>query len=311
MAQKRYSMRGRFAACNKVLVVANSVIEKLRGRVPYIRRLHKRIDELQHQLATIEAVPDLTPPYGSEYPKIVEQFREFLRLLQPHDVAHARKRRFGGDNDGGYIMLEDLVQCRAALSLGIGPEVSWDADMAGRGLRIIQFDHTVDRPPQDNPRFVFNRARVVGRRQSPDDLTLSDILARRDLADEKDLIAKVDIEGWEWEVLAQTTTATLSRIRQLAIEFHGMRKFVEPSWRATALSALKNLMHTHACIHIHGNNWVPFTVIGGIPFPSGFEATFARRSDYAFVPSAAVFPTDLDRPCNPKAPDHYLGSWSY
>jgi hypothetical protein len=293
------------------VAVAYKVIEKLRNRVPYIRRLQTRIDELQHQLAKIEAVPDLHPPHGSQYPNVVEEFRAFLRLLQPHGVARIRKRRFGRDSDGGYVMLDDLAQCRTALSLGVGPEVSWDADMAALGLRVIQFDHTVDRPPQDHPRFVFHRARVVGRRQSPDDLTLSEILARPELADDNQLIAKIDIDGWEWDVLAQTPTATLARLRQAAIEFHDLRRFVEPSWRATALAALENLMATHACIHVHGNNWGPFTVIGGIPFPGGFEATFARRSDYEFVQSTAVFPTDLDRPSNPKMPDYYLGRWTY
>lgn len=291
--------------------MAHSVIERLRGRVPYIRRLHRRIDELQHHLAEAQAVPDLYQPTESRHPEITASFRSFLRLLEPHDVIGASKRRFGGDYDGGYVMLDDIACTRTALSLGIGPDVSWDIDMVRRGLHVIQFDHTVDRPPQNNPQFVFHRARVVGRRQSPEDVTLSEILARPEFAAEKDFIAKMDIEGCEWDVLAQTDTAALARIRQLAIEFHDVRSFVEPAWRGTALTALDNLMTTHVCIHVHGNNWGPFTVIGGIPFPNVFEASFVRRGDHTFVPSKAVFPTDLDRPCNPKVPDLYLGCWNY
>lgn len=291
--------------------MANRVIEKLRGRIPYIRRLHRRIDELQYQLAKVEAVPHLYPMNGSQYSEIAASFSVFLRLLQPHDVNGPPKRRFGAVYDGGYVMLDDLSHSRTALSLGIGPEVSWDIDMARRGLRVIQFDHTVDRAPQDNPQFEFHRARVAGRRQSPADVTLSEILARPEFAAERDFIAKIDIEGSEWEVLARTDPATLARIRQLAVEFHDVRNFVDPSWRATALSALRNLMNAHVCIHVHGNNWGPFIVIGGIPFPSGFEASFVRRDDYALVASSAVFPTELDRPNNPKMPDLYLGRWSY
>ena len=287
------------------------MIEELRNRVPYIRRLQRRIDELQHRLAMLEAVPDLHPVSGSHSPEIGAQFRAFLRHLRPHDVAGAQKRRFGADRDGGYIMLDDFGEARTALSLGIGLDVSWDANMATRGLHVHQFDHTVDRAPQDNPSFVFHRARIVGRREAPGDLTLAEILARPELAAENDLIVKIDIEGFEWEVLARIEKAALARIRQLAIEFHDVREFVEPSWRATALAALENLTAVHACIHVHGNNWGPFVVIGGIPFPGGFEASFARRSDYAFVPSTAVFPTELDRPCNPKMPDLYLGRWDY
>jgi hypothetical protein len=65
-------------------------------------------------------------------------------------------------------------------------------------------------------------------------------------------------------------------------------------------------------VHVHGNNWGPFTVIGGIPFPEGFEATFVRRRDHAAAtPSKAIFPTELDRPSNPKRPDLYIGQWDY
>jgi hypothetical protein len=294
-----------------VSVLANTIIEKLRSRVPYIRRLHARIDELQHRLAALEAAPDLHPLYGSDSAPTVAQFRAFLRLLQPHGVAQGTKRRFGADQDGGYVMLDDFGAARTALSLGIGPDVSWDVAMADRGLRIIQFDHTVAGPPVENPQFDFHRARVAGRRQSPDDVTLAEILARPDLAGENDLIAKIDVEGCEWEILAATATALLARLRQVVIEFHDVRKFVEPAWRATAVAALQNLTASHACIHIHGNNWGPFTVIGGIAFPNAFEACFVRRSDYALAPSTAVFPTALDRPCNPKRPDLYLGHWDY
>lgn len=291
--------------------MAHKVIENLRSRVPYIRRLHRRIDELNHKLAAIVPAPELHPLYGSQNSKVVAEFRAFLRLLQPHDVAHARKRRFGCDADGGYIMLEDFGQARTALSLGIGSEVSWDVDVANRGLNVIQFDHTVDRPPQDHPRFAFNRARVVGQRRTPGDVTLCDILTRPNLAGENDFVAKIDIEGSEWDLLARTERATLARISQMVIEFHYVRSFVEPSWRATALSALENLMDTHVCIHVHGNNWGPFTVVGGFAFPNCFEASFVRRSDHTVVPSTATFPTDLDRPSNPRVPDFYLGRWNY
>jgi hypothetical protein len=291
--------------------VAHFVIEKLRSRIPYIRRLNKQIDDLAHRLATIEAVPELRPVYGSQDAKVNDQFLRFLNMLRPHDVAEAPKRRFGRQSDGGYVMLDDLGESRTALSLGIGTDVSWDADIATSGLDVLQFDDSIDRQPENNPRFHFHRLRVVGRRQSPAELTLSDMLGWPQLAADKNLIAKIDVEGSEWEILTDTKSAELARIRQVALEFHGLRRFAEPAWRATMVAALENLAATHVCIHVHGNNWGPFVVIGGIPFPDGFEATFVRRDDYTVTPSTAVFPTALDFPCNPKVPDLYLGAWDY
>jgi len=280
------------------LVVANKIIEKLAGRFPYIGRLRFAMTEAK------------APP-GSQSPNIGEQFRAFLRLLRPHDALRIQKRRFGASNDGGYVMLDDLGRSRTALSLGVGGEVSWDLSMADRGLHVVQFDDAVSGPPQHDPRFAFNRARVVGRVELSDDVTLAQILTRPELAGDSDLIAKIDIEGWEWEVLQRCPTETLARMRQIAVEFHDLGRFIDPVWRTTALAALGNLLQTHACIHVHGNNWGPLVAIGGVDFPSVFEATFARRRDYALVPSIAVFPTELDQPNNPSAPDLYLGQWAY
>ena len=110
---------------------------------------------------------------------------------------------------------------------------------------------------------------------------------------------------------ARTDPSVLVRIRQIAIEFHWLRNFTQAEWRSIAVAAMRNLTATHCCIHVHGANWAPFAVVGGVPFPEVFEATFVRRADYQMAPSDAVFPTEFDRPCDPKKPDLFLGRWSY
>jgi methyltransferase FkbM-like protein len=291
--------------------VANRIIERLRMRVPYIRRLHRQIDELRHRLAQAEAAPELAPALESDAIEIADQFRVFLRGLQPHDVPGHSKRRIGAARDGGYVMLDDFAAARNALSLGIGNDVSWDLDMAARGFRVFQYDPTVAASPEASPHFAFHRNRVVGRRRQACDVTLAEIMDRPELAADRDVIAKIDIEDAEWEVLAKTDPAVLRRIRQIAVEFGEIRRFADRDWRTVMLAAVKNITTHHACIHIHGNNWGPFTVVGGIPFPNFFEVTLVRRADYRLVPSSATFPTEFDRPNNPKMPDFHLGRWDY
>ena len=291
--------------------MANRFIERLRGKVPYIRRLHREIDDLHHRLAAAERLPVVYQIGGYEPSHLSGEFRAFLRLLQPHDVTGHNKQRVGTDRDGGYVMLDDYITVRHALSLGIGLDVSWDIAMADRGIRVLQYDHSVNASPQANGRFVFHRRRVVAMPQAPEDITLAQIMAGDPLTADDDIVAKVDIEGAEWDLLARTDTDVLARIRQLAIEFHWLRNFADTGWRATAIAALRNLTATHCCIHVHGTNYAPFAVIGGVPFPEVFEATFVRRTDYRTFPSDAAFPTELDRPSNPKKPDLFLGRWSY
>jgi len=291
--------------------VAHLLIERLRQRLPWVRRLHREIDDLRHRLAAAESKPLVRATAAFEPMQIGAEFRALLHFLEPHDVPGRRKLRVGGEGDGGYVMLDDFAPVRHALSLGVGPDVSWDSAVAERGLRVFQYDDTVEASPRAHQHFVFHRNHVVAQAKSPEDVTLQQILGSEALAGDNEIVAKIDIEGCEWDILAATPSKDLARIRQLAVEFHRMRDFSDLAWRRTAFAALRNLAATHCCIHIHGNNWVPFTVVGGVPFPDGFEATFVRRADHAAVPSTAIFPTELDRPCDPKRPDLYLGRWNY
>jgi hypothetical protein len=291
--------------------MASRFIERLRGKIPFVHRLHREIDDLRCRLAVAEQQPSATGTAQTEPRHAGQEFRAFLALLQPHDVRGRNKVRVGAEADGGYVMLDDLVPTRHALSLGIGTQVSWDIAMAARGLRVFQYDHTVDASPQLHELFVFHRARVVAQTRGPQEITLADIVASPALDGDTDIVAKIDIEGDEWKVLATTGREVLARIRQIAIEFHSTRSFSEAEWRKNAFAALRNLTSTHCCIHVHGNNWDSFAVVGGVPFPDTFEATFVRRSDHATVPSALIFPTEIDRPCNPRKPDLYLGRWNY
>jgi hypothetical protein len=291
--------------------VANQFIERLRGRLPYIRRLHREIDDLRHRLAAVEQIPAAHETVGEQPTRLSSEFRAFLRLLRPHDVLGYDKQRIGGGRDGGYVMLDDFGPVRHAISLGIGLDVSWDVAMATRDIQVVQYDPSVSASPQAHERFVFHRRRVVEAIETPEDITLAQIMTSNGLAADSEIVAKIDIEGAEWGILARTDPNVLARVRQLAIEFHWVRNFSDEHWRTTAVAALHNLVAAHCCIHVHGANWAPFVVVGGVPFPEVFEATFVRRDDHRLVPCDGVFPSELDRPCNPKKPDLFLGRWSY
>jgi hypothetical protein len=52
------------------------------------------------------------------------QMRATLALISPATVLNKPKRRVGGPNDGGYVMLDDLDRIGVCYSLGVGPDVS-------------------------------------------------------------------------------------------------------------------------------------------------------------------------------------------
>jgi hypothetical protein len=113
-----------------------------------------------------------------------------LSLLMPMAAKGVGKVRVGCDGDGGYVMLDDFRNINSCYSVGIGPEVSWDLDMARRGLRVFQYDHTVKEPPVKHDKFIF----------TPLGLSTVDDGERRTLAtlvpfDVAPSILKIDIGG--------------------------------------------------------------------------------------------------------------------
>ncbi len=69
------------------------------------------------------------------------QIRELYDLVRPLGLPGLRKIRVGNPlGDGGYVMVDDFDGITAALSLGIGRDISWDLQMAGMGVEIHQFD---------------------------------------------------------------------------------------------------------------------------------------------------------------------------
>ena len=89
------------------------------------------------------------------------EFLELARMLKPHAPLGKHKRRFGGRNDGGYVLIDDFSGIDHALSFGIDHNVSWDLDLARRGIPVTQYDHTIDRSPSEHPRIAFVRKKIV------------------------------------------------------------------------------------------------------------------------------------------------------
>lgn len=104
------------------------------------------------------------------------------------------------------------------------------------------------------------------------------------------LLAKIDIEGSEWTTLP-SAGESLSRCRQLVIEFHDFDRLADPAWRSTAMAVLQTVVATHWPIHVHGNNFEPLVVLGGVPVPRVCEVTFALRSRYRMTPAPGLVPS--------------------
>jgi hypothetical protein len=226
---------------------------------------------------------------------------DFLALLAPHQAGDFALTRVGRERDGGYVMLDDFTGIAGALSCGIADETSWDMAIAGRGIPVLQVDDSIDAPLDSHPLWTFHRRRVSAAAPEPSAITLRELVALCP-GDGDSLVAKIDIEGSEWEALPPAMDS-LARCRQLVIEFHDFDRLADPWWRATATAVIKAVVATHCPVHVHGNNFEPLVVLGGVPVPKVCEVTFALRTRYRLSPAQGLVPSALDFPNNRESAD--------
>lgn len=236
--------------------------------------------------------------------------RRALSLLHPYDVG-CGKARVGGRNDGGYVMAHGFQNCPVAYSIGVGPQVEWDLEMAGHGAIVHQYDHTVEGSPSSHPNFRFNKIGIGPDLTNEALITLEEMLKRNGDSERKGMILQLDVEGAEWEVLAAVESELLAAFDQINIEFHTMSKLSDPTFRGRAEAIWAKLLRTHRPIHIHGNNGAGFHLVKGVPLPDVIEVSYCHRERFDFAPCTSVFPTDLDDPNGPDKPDYFLGTFRF
>lgn len=239
------------------------------------------------------------------------QIRNTLRLLCPQAVKEYRKARFGSNGDGGYVHLDDFEGLDIAVSLGVENNIDWDRAVADRGLTIHQFDYSVDSPAPDDPRMIFSKT-LIAPQSGPGAESLESIVQRLDRKQVRpNMILKMDIESAEWAVLEATSLESISRFSQITCELHYFEAISLLEWRQTFFRGLRKIAKFYAPIHVHANNYAPYSIIANVPLANVLEVTFANRALYEFEPCNEIFPGPLDRPCDPTRPDIFLGNFCY
>jgi hypothetical protein len=231
--------------------------------------------------------------------------RRFVAAVRPHMAVGAGKIRLGGRADGGYVMLDPGAN-GLAYSFGVSDSSPWDLALAELGFKVYQYDGSIEQAPDAHPNLFFQRSFISGAAlPPPGSLNLMQVIERHGHQAERDLILQMDIEGEEWEVLANLPQAELMRFSQLIVEFHDL------AFAESRLAVLEKLLETHLPVHFHYNNCVQEAVY----CPAGLfvyahkamEITYARRADYEFIPCAARYPTSLDCPNEKKYLDIPIG----
>lgn len=236
-----------------------------------------------------------------------------LSLLTPCDVPSVPKVRIGNKTgDGGYVMADRFRSGQKVYSYGISTEISFDLELAERGLEIFMYDHTVSGLPFSHPNFNFFRQGLAPRNIPEESLYSLEYHTAMNHHTENDMILKMDIEGAEWSVLGQIDPGLLSRFEQLTLEIH----FVDQSIKSSELrggfkSVFRKITSLFHIIHVHSNNAAPIIdTADGIPVPQLLEISCLRKDLGPSAPWSRFIPSALDAPNMPR-PDQVLAFFPF
>lgn len=198
----------------------------------------------------LEPLPSPWPP--AEPPAVR---RQLLKELHPVTLKNCTLKRYGGPNDGGYLMCENLASgAQSAYSYGIETEDNWGCDVARQfKVPIHQYDcFTEHRPACSGGKFVFHDECVGPKKETKDghafDTIAAQIAKNGDAG--KQVLMKIDIETAEWDSLMATPDEVLDTFLQMPMEFHGVNeaKFVEIVRRLKRKFYVVSLhFNNHAC----------------------------------------------------------------
>jgi hypothetical protein len=234
---------------------------------------------------------------------------ELSNLMVPCSAKGYGKIRLGNKHDGGYVCLDDFSGIEAALSFGIGGDVSWDLEIADRAIPVYQYDDSVENPPVSHRKFRFFRERIGTGGNGGS--SIAAISSRHGISEPASAILKIDIECAEWEVFDETPDEALSVFAQIVGEFHSFDEILDDQWFQRTSRVFEKLHKQFRIVHVHGNNYASQIVLGNMLFPRCLEFSFANRSRYDLSPSGEVFPGELDAPNDPSKPDCGLSRFDY
>jgi len=238
----------------------------------------------------------------------VASVRALLQSLRPVEPG-VELVRIGPENDGGYLVPDDLAGIRNVFSPGVSNESGFEAALADRGMRVFLADYSVDGPAQRHANFDFDK-RFVGCLTDERYITLDDWHAAKLGTDaDSELLLQMDIEGAEYETLLAASPRLLGRFRLMVIEFHWLPQLWNEPFFALASRAFAKLLATHAVVHIHPNNCCGSVKSAGLEIPRIAEFTLLRKDRLRATGYRTTFPHPLDRPNVAKKPLHLARCW--
>lgn len=226
-------------------------------------------------------------------------------LLTPVSTT-VEKKRFGPVNDGGYVILNKSFGEVAVFGYGVGHDATFEGQIAeSLGCKAYVFDHTLgDKIPELYPNTTFVPEGITGSSENSN-LKMFSTHLNKLVGPEGDVLLKIDVEGAEWDVLANDV---FDRVTQLVIELHDLEDDTQRK-----IELITKIRKNFDLVHIHGvncHNQPIFFVDRLVRIPRYIECVFIRKGLVDVVPCNENYPTPLDAKSRLDAPDVLQDFWN-
>jgi len=174
----------------------------------------------------------------------------FYHFIYSKKVIGKKKILIGKKSDGSYVLLDDFENIKFAYSFGIFKNIQFDYELAKRGIDVYMYDHTINRLPYNNPKFHWSKIGICGNNDRTQNLkTLEELIKENGHISEKNMILKIDVEGWEWNSLNDLNEDILKQFKYIVIEYH----FLESSKEELYYNVIKKVHKSHQAFYYSCN----------------------------------------------------------
>ena len=234
---------------------------------------------------------------------MIEDFKKLVKQLRPVKTKYDLIR-VGGNNDGGYLLPDDLKGISECFSPGVDVTVTFEQDLLSRGIRSHLADASVEGSPKGLEVISFTK-KFVGPCTTGEHISLEDWVDNFSLTF-CDLILQMDIEGAEYQTILATPLDIMRRFRIIAIEVHNAQHWFNPVAWGVVQGFFDKLMADFYIVHLHPNNNCPMIQVDNVLFPTVFELTLLRKDRAEVEGFADDLPHPLDQPNVTDKPDRAM-----
>ena len=240
---------------------------------------------------------DVHEPSGSAVATTAEVL-EVFEFLKPK-ASTTPLIRIGGDEDGSYLVPDDLDGIVACFSPGVNRIKYFEdhlTDHYGIQSHMCDFSCDVDdlQTPLRSGMQTFVK-KWLDVRPGEANINLEDWVSDHDVSG--DLLLQMDIEGAEYRNILATSDDTLDRFRMIVLEVHRLSHMLEAAtMREVIAPFFAKLARSFTTVHAHPNNCCGDVLVPGtdIRIPNSLELTLLRNDHFVSAPGPVALPHPLD-----------------